>query len=107
MRATALRQFQHPHVTEPEAAPPEAAGESAAAPGAAESPDPQATAAGEPPAPTPEAKPESPAAAASPGENPAGEQGEKEAVWTWDDGKLVVASADGVTDEFQLRQGKP
>jgi hypothetical protein len=34
-------------------------------------------------------------------------QGEKLAQWTWDDGKLVVASADGVTDEFQLRQGKP
>ena len=35
------------------------------------------------------------------------QQGEKLAQWTWDDGKLVVASADGVTDEFQLRQGKP
>ena len=34
-------------------------------------------------------------------------QGDKQAQWTWDDGKLVVASADGVTDEFQLRQGKP
>src|SRR6185503_20275388 len=34
-------------------------------------------------------------------------QGDKLAQWTWDDGKLVVASADGVTDEFQLRQGKP
>jgi hypothetical protein len=34
-------------------------------------------------------------------------QGEKLAQWTWDDGKLIVASADGVTDEFQLRQGKP
>ena len=34
-------------------------------------------------------------------------QGDKEAQWTWDDGKLVVASADGVTDEFQLRQSKP
>jgi len=34
-------------------------------------------------------------------------QGVKEAQWTWDDGKLVVASADGITDEFQLRQGKP
>jgi hypothetical protein len=33
-------------------------------------------------------------------------QGEKMAQWTWDDGRLVVASADGVTDEFQLRQGK-
>jgi len=34
-------------------------------------------------------------------------QGEKLAQWTWDDGKLVVASADGITDEFQLRQSKP
>jgi len=34
-------------------------------------------------------------------------QGEKLAQWTWDDGKLIVASADGVTDEYQLRQGKP
>ena len=34
-------------------------------------------------------------------------QGEKLAQWTWDDGKLVVAAADGITDEFQLRQGKP
>lgn len=29
--------------------------------------------------------------------------GDKVATWTWDDGKVVVASADGVTDEFQLR----
>jgi tetratricopeptide (TPR) repeat protein len=34
-------------------------------------------------------------------------QGDKVAQWTWDDGKLTVASADGLTDEFQLRQGKP
>jgi tetratricopeptide (TPR) repeat protein len=34
-------------------------------------------------------------------------QGEKLAQWSWDDGKLVVASADGITDEFQLRQAKP
>jgi hypothetical protein len=34
-------------------------------------------------------------------------QGEKQAQWTWEDGKLTVASADGVTDELQLRQGKP
>ena len=34
-------------------------------------------------------------------------QGGKEAQWTWDDGKLIVASADGITDEFQLRQAKP
>ena len=31
-------------------------------------------------------------------------QGEKQARWTWEDGKLIVASADGLTDEFQLRQ---
>lgn len=31
--------------------------------------------------------------------------GQKTASWTWDDGKVVVASADGVTDEFQLRSG--
>lgn len=29
--------------------------------------------------------------------------GDKVASWTWDEGKVVVASADGVTDEFQLR----
>jgi tetratricopeptide (TPR) repeat protein len=34
-------------------------------------------------------------------------QGEKQAQWTWEDGKLIVATADGLTDEFQLRQGKP
>lgn len=34
-------------------------------------------------------------------------QGDKLAKWTWDEGKLVVASADGITDEFQLRQAKP
>jgi hypothetical protein len=34
-------------------------------------------------------------------------QGSKVAQWSWDDGKLVVAAADGITDEFQLRQGKP
>jgi hypothetical protein len=33
--------------------------------------------------------------------------GNKVAQWTWEDGKLVVASADGITDEFQLRQAKP
>ena len=31
-------------------------------------------------------------------------QGAKQARWTWEDGKLIVASADGLTDEFQLRQ---
>jgi tetratricopeptide (TPR) repeat protein len=30
-------------------------------------------------------------------------QGSKLATWTWDDGKVVVASVDGVTDEFVLR----
>jgi tetratricopeptide (TPR) repeat protein len=30
-------------------------------------------------------------------------RGDKIAQWTWDEGKLVVASADGITDEFQLR----
>ncbi len=29
--------------------------------------------------------------------------GDKIATWTWDEGKVIVASADGVTDEFQLR----
>ena len=33
-------------------------------------------------------------------------QGEKLAVWTWEEGKVTVASADGVTDEFSLRVGK-
>ncbi len=33
-------------------------------------------------------------------------RGTRVADWTWDDGKLVVASADGIKDEFQLRQGK-
>ena len=33
--------------------------------------------------------------------------GDRVAQWSWDDGKLVVLSADGLTDEFQLRQGKP
>jgi tetratricopeptide (TPR) repeat protein len=34
-------------------------------------------------------------------------QGKKEAQWSWDEGKLMVASADGLTDEFQLRQARP
>jgi hypothetical protein len=34
-------------------------------------------------------------------------RGDKVAKTTWDDGKLVVASADGTNDEFQLRQGRP
>ena len=33
-------------------------------------------------------------------------RGSKLAQLTWDDGKLVVASADGTTDEFQLRQAQ-
>lgn len=32
-------------------------------------------------------------------------QGEKTAKWTWDENKIVVASVDGVTDEFILRPG--
>ena len=34
-------------------------------------------------------------------------QGQKQARWTWDDGKLSVASADGLSDDFQLRQATP
>ncbi|HEX2843520.1 tetratricopeptide repeat protein [Hyphomicrobium sp.] len=30
-------------------------------------------------------------------------QGEKVATWTWDTGKVTVATADGVTDDFDLR----
>ncbi len=33
--------------------------------------------------------------------------GAKTAKWTWEEGRLVVASADGITDEYLLRQGKP
>src|SRR5215470_5635675 len=33
--------------------------------------------------------------------------GGKVATWTWDEGKVIVANADGITDEFQLRQMKP
>ena len=32
--------------------------------------------------------------------------GGKVASWTWDEGKVIVANADGITDEFQLRQAK-
>jgi tetratricopeptide (TPR) repeat protein len=32
--------------------------------------------------------------------------GSKLATWTWDEGKVIVANADGITDEFQLRQAK-
>jgi tetratricopeptide (TPR) repeat protein len=34
-------------------------------------------------------------------------QGKRVADWSWDEGKLTVASADGTTDEFMLRQNKP
>ena len=34
-------------------------------------------------------------------------QGEKVATWTWDGNKVTVATADGVTDEFELRVGRP
>lgn len=34
-------------------------------------------------------------------------QGAKVAAWTWEDERVQVASIDGVTDEFQLRTGKP
>ena len=33
-------------------------------------------------------------------------QGDKVATWTWDNGKVTVASVDGVTDEFDLRAGR-
>ncbi len=32
-------------------------------------------------------------------------QGEKVATWTWEQGKITVASVDGVTDEFAVRIG--
>ena len=32
--------------------------------------------------------------------------GAKVATWTWDEGNVIVANADGITDEFQLRQAK-
>jgi hypothetical protein len=34
-------------------------------------------------------------------------QGQKVATWTWDEGKVTIASVDGVTDEFSLRVGRP
>ncbi len=34
-------------------------------------------------------------------------QGAKVATWSWDEGKVTVASVDGVTDEFILRAVKP
>ena len=34
-------------------------------------------------------------------------QGGKVATWTWDEGKVTVASVDGVKDEFVLRDTKP
>ncbi|MGE0024257.1 MAG: hypothetical protein AB7S70_11575, partial [Hyphomicrobium sp.] len=33
--------------------------------------------------------------------------GSKVATWTWDNGKVTVASVDGVTDEIELRYGAP
>ncbi len=33
-------------------------------------------------------------------------QGAKTANWTWEEGKVTIASADGVTDEYNLRVGK-
>lgn len=34
-------------------------------------------------------------------------QGERVATWTWDDGRVTVASVDGVTDTFTLRATRP
>lgn len=34
-------------------------------------------------------------------------QGNRLARWTWEEGRLLVASADGITDELQLRQMRP
>ncbi len=34
-------------------------------------------------------------------------QGTRNARWTWEEGRVLVASADGTTDELQLRQMKP
>jgi tetratricopeptide (TPR) repeat protein len=33
-------------------------------------------------------------------------RGAKTATWTWDDGRVAVASADGMTEEFSLKGGK-
>jgi hypothetical protein len=33
-------------------------------------------------------------------------QGEKISKWTWEEGKVTIASVDGATDEFSLRVGK-
>lgn len=33
-------------------------------------------------------------------------QGQKQAKWSWEDNRLVIAAADGLTDEFQLRGGR-
>lgn len=32
-------------------------------------------------------------------------QGQRQAKWAWEDSKLVITAADGLTDEFQLRGG--
>lgn len=34
-------------------------------------------------------------------------QGSKSATWTWEEGRVIVASVDGVTEEFPLRTLKP
>lgn len=34
-------------------------------------------------------------------------QGDKIATWTWDGNKVTVATADGVTDDFELRVARP
>lgn len=34
-------------------------------------------------------------------------QGSRMARWTWEDGRVIVASADGIPDELRLRQSKP
>ena len=38
---------------------------------------------------------------------PLSKRGARTAAWTWDDGRLVVTSAEGLTDEFVLRGVKP
>ena len=32
--------------------------------------------------------------------------GQREAKWSWEDNRLVIAAVDGLTDEFQLRGGR-
>ena len=38
---------------------------------------------------------------------PLSKKGTKAAAWTWDEGRLIVTSADGLTDDFALRGVKP